>query len=201
MAAPFREDQKPTTFGFMRTTLVADVVVVRANEMDDHRGWFAETFKASAFATAGIPPSFPQENQSYSRRAGTLRGLHYQRDPAAQGKLVRCLVGSVFDVAVDIRKGSPTYGRWVAEELSAENRKMMWVPPGFAHGIQTLEDDTEILYKVTREYSPEHERAIRWDDPEIGVEWPNADPILSEKDVNAPFLADADNNFTWDGDA
>lgn len=177
-----------------------DVVILSPQAFHDDRGWFLESFRASAFEEMRLPGRFVQDNHSYSGRRGTLRGLHYQLEPAAQGKLVRCLAGRIFDVVVDIRAGSPTYGRWGGQEMSADDQRMIWVPPGFAHGFQTMTDDTQIFYKVTREYSPDHERVIRWDDAAIGIGWPVEPPILSDRDASAPGLADAENNFTW-GDA
>ena len=140
---------------------------------------------------AGIEVKFVQDNQSFSASKGTLRGLHYQLNPKAQTKLVRCTKGSIFDVAVDIRKGSPTYGKWFGIELSAENKKQLLVPKGFAHAFMTLTDDVEVQYKVDEIYSPENDRGIIWNDPAIGIEWPiDITPILSEKDEKAPLLRD-----------
>ncbi|MER9327578.1 dTDP-4-dehydrorhamnose 3,5-epimerase [Mesorhizobium sp. M0488] len=160
----------------------------------DARGFFMETYNAECFSQAGIDLHFVQDNHSYSAAAGVLRGLHYQLAPRAQDKLLRVIRGSVLDVAVDIRRGSPTFGKWVALEVSAEKGNQILVPKGFAHGFVTLVPDTEVLYKVTDTYSPEHDRSIRFDDPAIGIEWP---PIaggfqLSEKDLKAPMLAAAE---------
>ncbi len=124
-----------------------------------------------------------------------MRGLHFQKEPKAQGKLVRCVSGEIFDVAVDIRKGSPTYAKWVSAIITSENHEVMWIPPGFAHGILTLTDNCQVAYKLTSEYSPNDERSIRWNDPAIGIEWPLSKPILSKKDAEAPLLNDVDNNF------
>lgn len=165
----------------------------------DERGWFFEVYKKSDFKSLGISLDFVQDNQTHSNAKAILRGLHFQKEPAAQGKLVRCILGEIFDVAVDIRKGSPTYAKWVSAVLSAENHVMMWVPPGFAHGVMTLSDLTEIVYKVTSEYSPSNDRSIRWDDPSIGIRWPISKPILSKKDAEAPSLSEVDNNFSWAG--
>ena len=159
----------------------------------DERGYFMETWQANRFRDAGIDVGFVQDNCSMSFR-GTLRGLHYQVRKT-QGKLVRVISGEVFDVAVDLRKSSPTFGQWVGEILSAENYHQLWVPPGFGHGFLVLSDTAEFEYKCTAYYAPEHDRAIRWDDPDIGIEWPlSADeaPVLSDKDANAPYLGDAE---------
>jgi dTDP-4-dehydrorhamnose 3,5-epimerase len=174
-----------------------DVVLIEPKAFGDDRGWFMETYKRSEFEANGIRVEFRQDNHSRSAARGVLRGLHYQQDPAAQGKLVRCVMGAIYDVAVDIRKGSPTYGRWVSAELSAENRRMLWVPEGFAHGFCTVSDVSEVVYKTTAEYSALHDRGIRWNDPALAVHWPVKAPILSPKDTQAPMLADADNNFEW----
>ncbi|SRR5579883_534181 len=173
---------------------IPDVILVEPTLFGDSRGFFAETYKACDFKANGITPDFVQDNHSKSK-AGVLRGLHFQNNPKAQGKLVRVASGSVFDVAVDIRKNSPTYGKWVSAILSGDNHHMLWVPPGFAHGVLVLEDDTHLLYKVSEVYSPAHDRAIRWDDPAIGINWPIENPELSDKDRNAPFLNDIDANF------
>jgi len=186
-------------FSFNRFDELPDIVIVRPQPVEDERGWFMETYKKSEFSGQGIPQDFLQDNHSCSIVKGVLRGLHFQKEPVAQGKLVRCVVGEVFDVAVDIRKGSPTYRRWVSGVLSAENRQMMWIPIGFAHGFLTTTDVAEVEYKVTAEYSSAHDRAIRWNDPSIGIKWPVRDPVLSSKDAEAPFLKDADNNLEWKG--
>ncbi|MEA3200205.1 MAG: dTDP-4-dehydrorhamnose 3,5-epimerase [Thermoplasmata archaeon] len=186
-------------FEFKPFREMPDVVLVEPKAFGDERGWFMETFKESDMAKHGIVGPFRQDNHSRSVGRGILRGLHYQKDPAAQGKLVRCLAGEILDVAVDIRKGSPTFGRHVTAHLSATNRAMIWVPPGFAHGVLTLTDVAEIAYKVTHEYSPAHDRGIRWNDPALGIAWPHEHPILSKKDAEAPLLQDADNDFTWKG--
>lgn len=174
-----------------------EVVLIEPKAFEDDRGWLMETYKRSEFAANGIGPDFRQDNHSRSTAKGVVRGLHYQKDPMAQGKLVRCLVGAIYDVAVDIRKGSPTYARWVAMELTAERRQILWVPPGFAHGFCTLSEISEVAYKATAEYSAAHDRRFRWNDPAVGVTWPVESPLLSPKDAQAPLLADADNNFQW----
>lgn len=180
-----------------RRCAIPDVKVVEPPYFGDDRGFFSETYKYSEFGLNGIDLAFIQDNQSGSRR-GVLRGLHYQLNPAAQGKLVRVLKGSIYDVAVDIRRGSPHYGKWVAETLSRENRLMLWIPPGFAHGFVTLEDDTEVLYKTTDEYAPEYERGIIWNDPVLAIEWPFYAPVVSAKDGRLPFFKDAENNFVYE---
>jgi dTDP-4-dehydrorhamnose 3,5-epimerase len=159
----------------------------------DNRGYFFETWRADLFTNAGITQSFVQDNQSSSGQ-GVLRGLHYQiRQP--QGKLVRVISGRVFDVAVDLRHSSPTFGRWVATELSADNHRLLWVPPGFGHGFYVLSEQAEFVYKCTDYYAPEHERIIRYDDPQIGIDWPlvaGVETMLSEKDLNGKSLAEAE---------
>jgi dTDP-4-dehydrorhamnose 3,5-epimerase len=180
-------------------TEIDGVVLVEPALFGDARGWFMESWNQQRFdaalQAAGLPPApaFVQDNHSCSTR-GVLRGLHYQLPPHAQGKLVRVVKGSAFDVAVDIRKGSPTFGRWVGRTLSADNRLQMWVPPGFAHGFLTLEDDTHFLYKTTDFYAKDCERAIRWDDAAIGIEWPleGMTPTLAAKDLAAPALQAAE---------
>lgn len=174
---------------------IPDVVLIETRAFPDNRGFFRELFKASAFAALGLPSHFVQDNFSHSV-CGVLRGLHYQKAPRAQGKLIGVAHGEIYDVAVDIRKGSPTYGRWVGERLSADNGRLLYVPPGFAHGFCVLSDTASVLYKVTAEWDGALEAGVRWDDPEIGVAWPVTQPILSAKDAALPALKDADNNFT-----
>lgn len=154
----------------------------------DERGFFARTWDTDEFAAHGLDAAIVQVSVSFSQRRGTLRGLHYQAEPHAEAKLVRCTSGSIFDVAVDIRQGSATRGRWAGIELSAKNRLALYIPPGFAHGLQTLVDDTEVLYQVTTRYSPDHSRGIRWDDPDAAISWPISDPILSPRDRGLPML-------------
>jgi dTDP-4-dehydrorhamnose 3,5-epimerase len=169
-----------------------DVILLEPRIFGDDRGWFYESFNARSFAAAtDLDVTFVQDNHSRSSR-GVLRGLHFQLPPAAQGKLVRAVAGSIFDVAVDIRRSSPTFGRWVGERLSAENKRQMWVPAGFAHGFLALEDGTEVLYKTTDFYNKAAEGAVRWDDPDIAIAWPQDQaPLLAAKDAAAPLLADA----------
>lgn len=175
------------------------VAEIRPARHGDHRGFFSEVYNEAALAAAGIDTRFVQDNHSYSAEAGVLRGLHYQEPPAGQVKLIRVTRGSIFDVAVDIRDGSPTFGRWVGLVVSAEAWNQLYVPEGFAHGFVTLEPDCEVLYKVSAPYSREHDRAIRFDDPAIGVEWPleGRSPILSDKDRAAPLLADVPRVFRY----
>ncbi|MFV0371750.1 MAG: dTDP-4-dehydrorhamnose 3,5-epimerase [Azonexus sp.] len=172
-------------------TRIPEVLVIEPRVFGDVRGFFFESFNQQAFSAAlGAPVEFVQDNHSRSA-CGVLRGLHYQLAPRAQGKLVRVVVGEVFDVAVDIRAGSPTCGQWVAEILSAENRKQLWIPPGFAHGFLTLSDMAEFLYKTTDYYAPEYERCIRWDDPDLAITWPavQSQPVLSAKDAQGASFA------------
>ncbi|HSL83710.1 MAG TPA: dTDP-4-dehydrorhamnose 3,5-epimerase [Thermoanaerobaculia bacterium] len=172
---------------FVETELPG-VLVVEPTVHRDHRGFFLETYHRDKYAAGGIGAAFVQDNHSRSGR-GTLRGLHAQgRRP--QGKLVRCVEGAIFDVAVDIRRGSPTFGRWTGAELTAEDFRQLWVPPGFAHGFCVLSEAAQVEYKCTEVYLPEDELAIRWDDPEIGIDWPVAEPVLSERDRAAPRLAE-----------
>lgn len=178
-------------------TSIEEVLILEPAVFGDHRGWFTETYSKSKFQELGLHMDFVQDNHSMSAQKGTLRGLHFQNDPKAQTKLVRCTKGRILDVAVDLRKGSPTYKKWVAVELSEENKKQLLVPKGFAHGFMTLTDDVEVQYKVDEYYAPQQDRSIRFDDPELGVDWGMVEPILSDKDKNAPFLKDSDANFTW----
>ena len=174
-------------------TAIADVLLIEPRVFGDARGFFFESFNARAFAEAtGVGAAFVQDNHSRSRR-GVLRGLHYQiRQP--QGKLVRVVEGEVFDVAVDLRRRSPTFGRWVGEHLSADNKRQLWVPPGFGHGFLVLSESAEFLYKTTDYYAPEHERCVLWNDPALAIAWPDtgAPPALSAKDAQGLRLADAD---------
>jgi dTDP-4-dehydrorhamnose 3,5-epimerase len=175
---------------------IPDVILIEAKVFPDSRGLFAETYRRSVFAQNGIVHSFVQDNHSYSVQ-GVLRGLHYQRFPAAQAKLVVVARGEIFDVAVDIRKGSPTYGKSVAQILSQENHRLLYVPEGFAHGYLVLSLEADIIYKVTAEYSPENERGVIWNDPQLAIQWPIEKPILSAQDAKHPTLADADNDFEY----
>jgi dTDP-4-dehydrorhamnose 3,5-epimerase len=183
----------PFTF---RQLEIPGVLAIEPKLFEDVRGFFMETYKREEFKKAGIPQIFVQDNHSRSRQ-GVLRGFHFQKEPKAQGKLVRCLRGAIFDVAVDLRRGSPSYRKWIGIVLSEENRLMLWIPRGFAHGYLTLHDGTEVVYKVDNPYSMKHECGIRWDDPEIAVKWPIERPIVSAKDGGYPFLKNADFNFNY----
>ncbi|MBC7768799.1 MAG: dTDP-4-dehydrorhamnose 3,5-epimerase [Phycisphaerales bacterium] len=176
---------------------IPEVWTYTPRRFEDERGWFSETFNAGSLAEALAGLSFVQDNQALTRAKGTLRGMHFQKPPKAQDKFVRVLRGAVLDVAVDIRPGSPTYGKWVAEELSAENRRQIFVPKGFAHGYLTLEPDTEVFYKVSDYYSRDHEGGIAWDDPAIGVDWrmPADAVLMAERDRQFPRLADLEPVF------
>lgn len=183
-------------------TKLSGVKLLKPRRFGDHRGFFAETYSRRVYAEAGVDDVFVQDNHSLSAAVGTVRGLHFQAPPHAQAKLVRCGRGAIFDVAVDFRRGSPTYGQWVGYELCAENGAQLYIPAGFAHGFATLEPDSEIIYKCSDYYAPETEGALRWDDPDIGIEWPlSGAPVLSEKDAEAPLLADLDSPFSWEGGA
>ena len=174
-------------------TSIPDVVMIQPEVFGDARGFFMETYRANLFSATGIPDYFVQDNHSGSQK-GTLRGLHYQIRQT-QGKLVRVVVGKLFDVAVDLRKSSPTFGQWVGEILSVENRRQLWIPPGFAHGFYVLSDWAEIVYKTTDYYAPEWERSILWNDPAINIQWPiisDSQPLLSGRDQQGKLLADAD---------
>lgn len=185
-------------------TAIPEVMIVEPDCFGDHRGWFMETYSEPKFRELGIENDFVQDNHSMSQKRGTLRGLHFQNNPHAQAKLVRCTKGVVIDVAVDIRKGSPTYKQWVSVELSAENKKMLFIPRGFAHGFLCLSDDVEFQYKVDNLYSKECDRGIRYDDPSIKVDWGSLlngiEPILSEKDTTGPTLDESDCNFIYEGE-
>jgi len=181
-------------------TAIDGVVVIAPKRFGDDRGFFSETFSHKRLSQAGIHIDFVQDNQSMSTLCGTVRGLHFQAPPHAQAKLVRCGRGRFFDVAVDIRKGSPTFGQWVGEELSYENGKQLFVPAGFLHGFVTREPNTEILYKCSDYYAPECDGAVRFDDPDIGVDWGlnGAPAALSDKDTNASFFKDFVSPFVFE---
>jgi dTDP-4-dehydrorhamnose 3,5-epimerase len=176
-------------------------IVIIPRRIGDERGWFSETYNARRLAEHGITNNFCQDNQSLTRAPGTLRGLHFQRAPHAQAKLVRCLAGRVFDVAVDIRRASPTFARWVGVELSADNGRQLFVPAGYAHGFLTLEPDCMVAYKVDDFYSAECDAGIAWNDPDIAIDWPlDGTPQLSAKDGALPRLAALDPEFDYDGE-
>ena len=182
-------------------TALADVVILTPRRFGDARGWFCETWNAARMAEAGLDLPWVQDNHSFSAAKGTLRGLHYQSPPRAQDKLVRCTRGAILDVAVDIRSGSPGYGAWVAVELTAENGRQLFVPKGFLHGFLTLTADTEVQYKCSDFYSPAHDGCVRWDDPNLGIDWGVTAPVLSDKDARAPLLAEIGQPFRWEGAA
>jgi dTDP-4-dehydrorhamnose 3,5-epimerase len=176
----------------VETLAIPDVKIIRPKKHGDARGFFSETFSQKALSTAGIDLTFVQDNHAFSAAKGTVRGLHFQTPPFSQDKLIRVTRGSIFDVAVDLRRGSPTYGRHVSAVISAEEWNQILIPTGFAHGLLTLEPDTEVLYKVTNYYSPAHDLGLLWNDPALGIAWPVAetDAILSAKDKTQPRLAD-----------
>lgn len=170
-------------------TKIPDVVIVTPKVFGDKRGYFCETYQKDAFKSVGINANFVQDNHSYSQR-NVLRGLHWQAQPYAQGKLVSVIGGTIWDVAVDIRKRSKTYGQWVGVELSDDNKKMLWIPEGFAHGFVVLSDEVHLFYKCTNLYAPQAERACKWNDPDLMIDWPiKEQPIISDKDCNAPLFS------------
>jgi dTDP-4-dehydrorhamnose 3,5-epimerase len=183
----------------VEAAMIPGVLLIRTSVHADDRGWFSEVYRTSALAAAGLSDRFDQDNVSWSEKRGTLRGLHLQRLPAAQGKLVRCLRGAIFDVVVDLRRGSPTEGTWRSFELVASSGDAVWVPAGLAHGFQTLVDDCLVLYKTTAEYSPAHEIGIRWDDPDLAIPWPVRPPILSPRDASLPRASESAISFDWSG--
>jgi len=175
---------------------IPGLLLLVPRSFEDSRGCFFETYRQSDFEALGIKNIFVQSNHAISRR-GVLRGLHYQVPPSPQGKLLRVVSGEIFDVAVDIRKGSPTYGNWASVILSGENRSIFWIPPGFAHGYLALTDHAEVLYSTTCEYDPRAERGIRWDDPSLAIAWPPLNPQVNDRDRELPLLGEADNTFTY----
>ena len=177
-------------------TEIDGLLVCKTGIFHDARGYFSESYSTKMWAEAGFEENFVQDNISQSCK-GTMRGMHYQIDPGGMGKLVRCVRGAIFDVAVDLREGSPTFGKWFGKELSGENALSLWIPIGFAHGFVALEDETIVHYKCSGLHSPEHERALSYKDPAIGIEWPMDPTVVSEKDEAAPMLADADYNFVY----
>ncbi|MGG1514067.1 dTDP-4-dehydrorhamnose 3,5-epimerase [Paenibacillus oryzisoli] len=176
-------------------TKLKDVYIIEPQAFGDHRGYFMESYNKRKFEEMGLNFDFVQDNHSLSVEAGTIRGLHYQLHPKAQTKVVRALVGAIYDVVVDIRKNSPTFGQWIGVILSEDNNRQIVVPKGFAHGICTLVSNTQILYKVDEYYSPENDRGILWNDPDLAIEWPTSKPVLSDKDLKQPRLKEAEINF------
>lgn len=176
-------------------TKVKDLYIIEPVVHGDNRGWFMESWSKKIFDEAGLHYDFIQDNHSFSAKKGVLRGLHFQKGEAAQAKLIRCIRGAVLDVAVDMRKGSPTYMKWEAVELSEDNFRQLLVPRGFLHGFLTLTDNVEFVYKVDNYYNKEADRSIRFDDPDLNIDWGIKDPILSDKDKNAPYLRDSDIDF------
>ncbi|MFG1395459.1 dTDP-4-dehydrorhamnose 3,5-epimerase [Roseixanthobacter pseudopolyaromaticivorans] len=176
---------------------IPEVILVVPPRFKDPRGYFSETYVEARYSANGITSRFIQDNESLSVPVGTIRGLHFQAPPFAQAKLVRVIAGAVFDVAVDIRKGSPTYGRWVGATLTAEKGEQLFIPHGFAHAFCTIEPDSKVAYKVDGSYSRESEGGIAWDDPDLAIEWPASDPLLSDKDREWPRLKDYDSPFTY----
>ncbi|NHN34285.1 dTDP-4-dehydrorhamnose 3,5-epimerase [Paenibacillus agricola] len=176
-------------------TKIQGVLIIEPAVFGDNRGFFMESYNGKKFGDLGIDYTFIQDNHSLSVETGVLRGLHYQLNPKAQTKLVRVTAGAIYDVVVDIRQSSPTFGQWVGVILSAANKRQLLVPQGFAHGFCTIVPNTEVLYKVDEYYSPEHDRGIAWDDPALAIDWPTTSPILSDKDTKHPTLADAEMNF------
>jgi dTDP-4-dehydrorhamnose 3,5-epimerase len=176
----------------VKALTIQDVKVVRPRKFEDARGFFSETYNQRVYTQVGIDCHFVQDNHAFSKSAGTVRGLHYQGRPFAQDKLVRVVVGRIFDVAVDLRRSSPTFGKWVGVELSADEWNQILIPTGFAHGLCTLEPNTEVIYKVSNYYSEQHDFGIRWDDPDLNVTWPMAEHqiVLSDKDRRLPLLRD-----------
>lgn len=179
-------------------TRIEGLCLIEPQVFGDHRGWFMESYAKEKFAKLGIEADFVQDNHSFTQSRNTLRGIHFQRQPMAQAKLVRVVAGAVMDVAVDLRRGSPTYLQWEMVELSQENKRMFYIPRGFGHGFLTLTDNVEFVYKVDNPYAKEMDRSIRYDDPEIAIDWGVEEPILSEKDRSAPLLHDSDINFTYE---
>jgi dTDP-4-dehydrorhamnose 3,5-epimerase len=183
----------------VKTFAVQDVMLIAPQRFADRRGFFSEVFSLRALRDVGLEAEFVQDNHSLSVEQGTVRGLHFQKPPHAQGKLVRVCRGRILDVAVDLRRGSPTYGQHVAVELSAENWLQLWIPEGFAHGFRTMEPNTEVMYKTTDYYSPQDDAGIAWDDPELAIDWTltRADAVVSDKDAMLPRLAEIASPFAW----
>lgn len=183
-----------------KITATPGVILLKPRRFQDSRGYFSETYNQQSFAKAGVGAAFVQDNQSFSARAGTIRGLHFQLPPAAQAKLVRVLRGSIFDVAVDLRQGSPTYGRWVGETLTAREGEQLYIPRGFAHAFCTLEDETEVAYKVDEFYAPQCDSGLIWNDPDLAIAWPLASAaVLSDKDMKLGAFRDFVSPFRFEG--
>lgn len=182
-------------FTFKRLS-IPEVILIESKSFPDDRGFFLENFKESDFTAGGIDAKFVQDNYSHSVKS-VLRGLHYQTNPKAQAKLVSALQGEIFDVAVDIRKGSPTFGKWISEILSGENHKSLFIPEGFAHGFCVLSEKADVLYKVNQEYSVKHDRGLLWNDTTLDIKWPTDKPIISEKDNQLPLFKNIENNFVY----
>ena len=178
-------------------TKLPEVLIIEPDVFEDDRGWFTESYNKGKLKEAGLEADFVQDNHSVSKQKNVLRGLHFQLEPDAQAKLVRCTAGAILDVAVDLRAGSSTYRKWIKVELSAQNHKQLFIPRGFGHGFVTLTENAEVQYKADNFYSSSSDRSLRFDDPEIGVDWGVTDPILSDKDKNAPLLKDSDVNFKY----
>ncbi|MEX1029310.1 MAG: dTDP-4-dehydrorhamnose 3,5-epimerase [Paenibacillaceae bacterium] len=176
-------------------TKLSDVYIIEPTTYMDARGFFMESYNRQTFIQHGINESFIQDNHSLSLEVGTIRGLHYQLNPSAQTKLVSVVSGAIYDIVVDIRQSSPTFGHWIGELLSGDNKRQLFIPKGFAHGFCTLMPNTQVFYKVDQFYSPECDRGILWNDPALGIDWPTEQPILSDKDQRQPLLKDADLNF------
>lgn len=178
-------------------TKFEEVLIIIPHIFNDNRGWFFESYSKSKFKEFGLDIEFIQDNHSFSKNRYTIRGIHFQNYPYAQSKLVRCIAGRILDIVVDLRKGSPTYCQWISVELSAVNKRQVFIPKGFGHAFITLEENTEVCYKVDAPWSREHERTISYLDPEININWPEGEKILSVKDASAPFLKDCDINFVY----
>jgi len=179
-------------------TALSGVIVIEPKLFHDNRGFFLETYREEAYRKIGIDVRFVQDNHSLSKAKETVRGMHYQIEPKAQSKLVHVISGSVTNFVVDIREGSPTFLRWIKVHLTSENHLQLFIPCGFANGFVTEQDNTEVVYKVDREYAPDCDRVFAWDDPGVGIDWPVSSPILSERDRQAPLFADAENNFRFE---
>ena len=199
LAIRFKQGVKRGIMKVIKTG-IKDLLIIEPQVFGDNRGWFFESYSRLKLVDQGIDCEFVQDNHSYSSQKCTLRGLHFQLNPKAQAKLVRCTKGSIMDVAVDLRKGSPTYKQWFSIELSAENKRQLFIPKGFAHGFLTLTDDVEVQYKTDEYYAPEYDRSIVYSDKELNIKWGIEKPILSAKDQNAPLLKDSDVNFEYEGD-